>query len=73
MFVPPPAQVQAAPAPTRPLHALLEALEALPEAITDHRPGRVARDAAPATRLWARCQGAAMGSFGSLALAASAR
>lgn len=54
----PPAQVQAAPVPPRPLRTLLEALESLPEAITDRRPGRVAHAAATATRVWIRTQGA---------------
>ena len=54
----PPAQVQAAPVPTRSLHEILEALENLPEAITDRRPGRVAHDAAMATHVWDRTKGA---------------
>ena len=54
----PPAQVQTAPAPPRPLHTVLEALESLPEAITDRRPGRVAHEAAAAARVWTRTQGA---------------
>lgn len=58
MLILPPAQIQATPVPTRPLQALLEALETLPEAITDRRPGRVARDAALAARLWARSRAA---------------
>lgn len=53
----PPAQIQAAPVPPRPLHAILEALESLPESITDRRPGRVAHEAAAATRVWSRTQG----------------
>ena len=56
----PPAQVQAAPVPTRSLHEILEALENLPEAITDRRPGRVAHDAAGAARVWSRTKGALM-------------
>jgi hypothetical protein len=58
MFFLPPAQIQAAPVPTRPLHEILEALENLPEALTDRRPGRVARDAAAAARVWAHTEAA---------------
>lgn len=54
----PPAQVQLAPVPARPLHEILEALENLPEAITDRRPGRIPHDAAAAARVWARTGGA---------------
>lgn len=56
----PPSQMQAAPVPARPLHAMLEALENLPEAITDRRPGRVPRDAAAAARVWSRTGSALM-------------
>ena len=56
----PPAQVQSAPVPARPLHEILEALENLPEAITDRRLGRVAHDAAGAARVWSRTKGALM-------------
>ncbi|MDE3033914.1 MAG: hypothetical protein KGI56_09640 [Acidobacteriota bacterium] len=56
----PPAQIQAAPVPARPLHGILEALENLPEAITDRRPGRVAHDAAGAARVWSRTKDALM-------------
>ena len=57
-FLLPPAQLQAAPAPARPLHEVLEALENLPEALTDRRPGRVPRDADAAARVWSRTEGA---------------
>ena len=56
----PPAQVQSAPVPARPLHEILEALENLPEAITDRRLGHVAHDAAGAARVWSRTKGALM-------------
>ena len=60
MVLLPPAQVQSAPVPARPLHEILEALENLPEAITDRRPGRVAHGAARATHVWYRTKGALM-------------
>ena len=58
MILLPPAQIQAAPVPARPLHAILEALENLPEALTDRRPGRIPHDAAAATRVWAHTEAA---------------
>ena len=60
MVLLPPAQVRSAPVPARPLHGILEALENLPEAITDRRPGRVAHDAAGAARVWSRTKDALM-------------
>lgn len=50
MFFVPPALHQS----TQPLHALLEALEALPEAITDHRAARVPAAARKAGAEWER-------------------
>ncbi len=50
MFLVPPALQQ----PAQPLNALLESLEALPEAITDHRAARVPAAARKAAAEWER-------------------
>lgn len=56
----PPALIQAATAPAGPLNEMLEALEGLPEALTDRQPGRVCHKAALASRTWSRVEGALM-------------
>ena len=50
----PPALVQPQPASSRLLHALAEALEGAPEALTDRRPARARAEAAKAVALWDR-------------------
>jgi hypothetical protein len=57
-FFAPPALVQSQPASTRLLHALSEALEGTPEALTDRRPARARAAAAQSLALWDRHQAA---------------
>ncbi len=61
MFVfAPPALVQSQPASPKLFHALSEALEGAPEALTDRRPARVQAEAAKAVDLWDRNRGAVL-------------
>ena len=56
----PPALVQAHPADAKLLHALSEALEGAPEALTDRRPARAKSEAIKALALWDRNQSAVL-------------
>ncbi len=61
MFVfAPPALVQSQPASPKLFHALSEALEGAPEALTDRRPARAHAEAAKAVSLWDRNRGAVL-------------
>jgi len=61
MFVfAPPALVQSQPASPELFHALSEALEGAPEALTDRRPARAKAEAAKAVALWDRNRGAVL-------------
>lgn len=53
LFVPPGVVVEAAPS-DKTLHRVLEALEGIPEALTDHKPARLPKAKGEAFKLWIR-------------------
>jgi hypothetical protein len=53
LLVPPGLVVQAAPS-DKTLHQVMEALEGIPEALTDHKPARLPKAKADAIKLWTR-------------------
>ena len=53
LFVPPGVVVEAAPS-DKTLHRVLEALEGIPEALTDHKPARLPKAKGEAIKVWTR-------------------